>query len=46
MVLIKMITINGPRILSSVFQYCGANDQAGPNYKDQSVVNSYYTLSD
>lgn len=38
----RLIRCNGHRNLSLPFAYIGADDQAGPNYTKQSVVNSYY----
>ncbi len=40
----KLIRIEGPQNISSSFKYFGADDQAGPNYTGQPVVNSYYEL--
>ena len=38
----KMIEITEPISLSSKFKYLGADDQAGPNYTGQPVVDSVY----
>ena len=37
-----VITVNGVRSLTIPFKYFGADDQAGPNYTGQEVVDSYY----
>lgn len=38
----RLIRCEGHRRLSLPFAYVGADDEAGPNYTRQSVVNSYY----
>lgn len=38
----RLIRCNGQLNLSLPFTYVGADDQAGPNYTKQPVVNSYY----
>lgn len=38
----RLIRCNGHRELSLPFAYVGADDEAGPNYTKQPVVNSYY----
>lgn len=40
----KIIKIAGAKLLTTPFQYLGANDKAGPNYTGQEAVNSYYQL--
>ena len=42
----KLISITGTQNIPAIFQYCGADDQAGPNYTGQPVVDSYYNLLD
>jgi ubiquinone/menaquinone biosynthesis C-methylase UbiE len=39
----KLIQINGTKTITNPFQYIGADDQAGPNYTGQRVVNSFYS---
>ncbi|MBL0745694.1 methyltransferase domain-containing protein [Chryseolinea lacunae] len=39
-----LLTATGNRSLNIPFTYIGANDQAGPNYTGQEVVDSYYEL--
>ncbi len=41
----RLIRCNGQSKLSFPFAYVGADDQAGPNYTKQPVVNSYYERS-
>lgn len=38
----RLIRCDGRRELSLPFAYVGADDEAGPNYTKQPVVNSYY----
>ena len=38
----RLIRCKGQRNLALPFRYVGADDQAGPNYTKQPVVNSYY----
>lgn len=37
-----LLRVHGKRSLTIPFNYLGADDQAGPNYTGQEVVNSYY----
>jgi SAM-dependent methyltransferase len=37
-----LITVNGGRSVTIPFKYIGADDQAGPNYTGQEVVDSHY----
>lgn len=39
-----LLSCRGKRELKSNYQYIGADDQAGPNYTKQAVVDSYYRL--
>jgi len=42
----RLIHCRGDRTIESFgFKYCGADDQAGPNYTGQPAVNSYYEES-
>ncbi len=38
----KILKIEGARMIENRYEYLGANDQAGPNYTGQAVVNSMY----
>ena len=38
----KLLGCEGRKLVSFPFQYLGADDQAGPNYTKQPVVDSYY----
>lgn len=39
----KIITCKGATVIKFPYRFIGANDQAGPNYTGQPVVDSYYT---
>jgi len=42
----RILTSGKQKLDISIFSYLGADDQAGPNYTGQEVVNSYYAVKD
>lgn len=42
----RLIICKGRRLVAFPFRYLGANDEAGPNYTRQPVVDSYYSRID